>query len=275
VRLVRIGRRAPLGALLAVLAATTAVPARAAGATVLRLSGRSTGYVDVTLTRPTTFDEQHARLGTRGTYVGWWITRLGEPVRSRSHHAGGVRFAADSASGEVYPHYDLGFSEDPLPPGRYRLYLATDGPSLVEVPASGLPRSLSLSPVRPTRSAATLRTVAPLAGGFARGSMREPVTLEVNALAVSAVFVHSDPGLGVEGFGACVAPPGASCDDPGQPGGWWGWTYAPSQDYSVGVIVHYDPGTLPPGRYDGVQGATAGPGVRRVVGTLFHLTTVP
>lgn len=268
--------RGRLAALLAVVAATTAVaPARAATPTVLRLSGRSTGYVDLTLTRPTTFDEYRARLTTSGTYVGWWITRLGEKVTSQSNQAGGVRFAADSEPGDVYPRYDLGFRQGALAPGRYRLYLATDGPSVVEVQASGLPRSLSLVPTRATRSVGEVRTLAPLAGGVARGRLREPTTLDAHALAVSEVVVYSQPGVTVENFGACVTEPGGTCNGPDKPGGWTGWAYAPSDAYGVGTVVLYDPGTLPPGRYDGTQSASAGPNVQRVVGTLFHLTTVP
>lgn len=260
---------------LAVLGGSLGAPATAGASSVLRLSGRGTGYVDVTLSAPTTFDEQRARLTTTGSYVGWWITRVGERATSQGNHAGGVRFALQSPPGSVHPDYDFGFRTKPLDPGRYRLYLATDGQATVTVTATGLPRSVSLTPVRRTTSFGAAQTLAVLPGGVVRGSLRQPATFPAGSLVASSVIAYSDPGVTLESLAACVVRPHGSCDDPGQPGATTGYAMSLFDDFAVQVTAHYPPGTLAAGRYEGVQGILAGPGVTKVVGSLFLLATVP
>lgn len=262
-----------LGTAAAVVAASLLSPAAAAPPTVLRLSGRTTGYVDVTLTRPVTFDELRARLTTRGTYVAWWLVKRGEPVTKMGNHVGGVRFVRQSSS--THADYDFGFRTGALDPGRYRLYLATDGESTVEVPAAGLPRSLNLTPQRRTTSIGLVETLAVLPGGIVSGVMREPVTLPAGSLVASSIVVYSAPGVTIESLGACVVPPGESCNGVGRPGGFSGYAMSLFEDFGVQVTAHYFPGSIPAGPHDGRQGVTAGPGVTEVVGTLFQLTPVP
>lgn len=257
------------------VAGAVLAPADAASPSVLRLTGHTTGYVDLTLAKPTTFDEMKARLTTRGTYVAWWLIKIGEAATSNGNQAGGVRFVQQSPPGSVSPDYDFGFRTTALDPGRYRLYLATDGDSTVEVPATGLVRSLNLAPVRRTTSVGAVRTLAVLPGGVVRGSMREPATLSRNSLAASSLVAYSAPGVTVESLAACVVRPQGSCDEPGQPGAYSGYAMSLFTDFGVQVTAHYPPGTLPAGPHEGVQGLIAGPGVTKVVGSLFQLTTVP
>lgn len=270
-------RRTALAVL--VIAMSTAVPARAEPGHTLRLSGSSTGFVDFTLSAPTTFDEMSSRLRTKGTYVGWWLARLGEPVTERSDHAGAVRFVAQSPRGfltevEQRPNFRFGANDSPLRPGRYRLYLATDGAAVVDVPIRGLRRSLNLSPTRATTSRGIVATIgaAPGPGGVVVGDARETFTFPPNSLAASTTQAVAGPGVTVYHLSACVTSAALRCPPDSAA---TAQTFGPSARFFVQATSRYLPGTLSPGAHDGVQSAAAGPAAAHVVGSLFQLTTVP
>lgn len=258
------------GLLALALLALTFAPANAGSSGVLRLTGRFTGYTDITLTRPTTFDGRSATMAVRGgSYVAWWVTRIGERPGSRSNQDGGLRWVGHDPDRDRRSTPFTSRTE-PLPPGRYRVYLATDGTATVTIPATGLAGTVSLSPRFRTAGGARTSTFT-VTAGLVNGEFRSPLSLPPDALVVSSTLVMADPGATVQSLTACVTAPAAEC---GGPTSATGYTSSLDQGHGVQFTAVYDPGTVRAGPAEAVQRAKAGPGVTSAHGSYFFLVPV-
>lgn len=249
-------------------------PVDAAGSTPrLRVSGRTTAFVDVTLRAGVRFDQINARITVRrGTYAAWWMTRLGETPSASGNQAGATRWVDPQDAAATYPSSVFGFRSEPMAAGRYRVYLATDGEATIDVPAPGLHRSLDLRPSRRTTSAAVSAPLTVAAGGVVADDHRTSLRLAPTALVVSSVETVAQRGVTVEGLTACLARPGEGCTGPTSARG---HTSSLVGDHSARFSSSYLPGQAPAGRVDAVQRAEAGPGVLRATANVFYLVTVP
>lgn len=169
-------RRASL-VLAGTLIATLLIPAGVAASSareVIELRGSRDAFVDVFFAssvritccdiryadNPPRFVQEGFTQETEGAYVGFAIERLPQEKLV----VGGVRI----------PSMDLGSLRLPalaqlarggrLSPGRYRIHLLTDGPSIVRIEARGLESPWVLRPTNPSPVAAQLIQLIPPAG---------------------------------------------------------------------------------------------------------------
>ena len=248
-------------------------PAYADDETIV-LVGRRTAYLDVTFDAPVTVREIGTKIAYKGSYAGWLIHAVGESFdRQGETVAGG--FVIKGLLPSHYPQDPLEFGpvvNPTLDPGRYRLYLLTDGVARVTIPADGLGRTLSLSPKKRTSSYAYAEELDLSLGnaGSARG--RFPVESSSSTLSVSVVAYFSRRGANVTNLDACFTKRGQDCD--GSLGG-TGYTFGLiPDDWGVGWMVSYLPGVLGDGKYDGVQAFDGAGTVYSVRGGVIQVDTV-
>lgn len=126
-------------------------PTRAAteGDGTLVVRGNRTSYVDITLVRPTTEPigargHLHADFSSEGSYALYTLRPLGW----KGPRAGGMMLRG--WRDEAYPAYFSDTSDHaPLPPGTYRLYLITDGPTEFRITLPGYGDTIVAEPYAP------------------------------------------------------------------------------------------------------------------------------
>lgn len=225
----------------------------------LVLRGDRSASVDVTLRRPVrltccrpveqTVDGQASfrvaglSVETEGTYAGFAIER----VRDGRMMRGAVRIPSmDLEEGRI-PTY-VSFGRKPrLRPGRYRIHLLTDGPSVVRVEGAGLTRSLELAPAGPTKVAAELVTLATTTG-LEQAQARVPVEVTKGATVLLAVKTEGDYAQ-AHYLGQCIVQPGAQCSEEEHYDTW----ASPASGGGGGTKLDmFERGAIEPGSYEAV-----------------------
>lgn len=268
-------RRWLIGGLLAGMAGLPAVPARAAGATLI-LIGKRSASVDVTLNADVTLDLQQMVTTGAGRFAGMYAEAISVPVPQRQaadRHGGAVRFRDVHEPGS--PGFLFSFVARPsgiLKAGRYRLYLLADGPTQVRVPITGS-RSLRVSPTRPAvtavASAADILVSAIEARNVQPLVLSGPRTVNMSALLVGEFRAFAGD------IGTCLRRPETECGSAtgsGVDGPFASVGINPVGDYGLAWSVTYQPGTLAPGRYEGVQEALNVAGLKYASGASLSLT---
>lgn len=230
-----------------------ASPAAAARPGSIVLVGDRSAMSEIVLRAPVTVHEIGAKVEFSGTYAGWYIHRAQETFESTPEGTAGGYVVKDFQPSHYPPSpFPLGAEIDPtLEPGRYRLYLFTDGPARITIQADGLGRRIVVRPKRATRSYAAAEEL-PLELGMAGTAQgRFPVEIRDNTMALSMVAHYSKRGATVGNIGACFTDPGTSCTR-GFGGPLVSFAVVP-EDWGFALTVLYYPGVFAPGRYDGVQ----------------------
>lgn len=257
------------------------MPAHAAE-TNLVVSGRRTAYVDVTFDRPVTLRDLHAKITYRGSYAGWLIHKAGKPFSLGDNDVAGSFVMRNLAPPEFRGRREMinGLGDESnrtLEPGRYRLYLITDGVARVSVPAEGLSRTMVFEPKQRTRSfadAEKLPLQVDAAGAAGAGSVEDriPVRSNRDTLSIVMTFLFARRGAMALNQDACFTTPGGDC------GGRYGWQGAAfavvPQQWGIGFMVLYEPGVLEPGKYDGVSSFDGGGTVYDARAAVFQVDLV-
>lgn len=148
-------RRALLGGLLLVAGLAPLRAEAAAPQGVLVVRGSASASVDITVkstfvVHMGVFESAFTapRVTTTGTYAGVWIEPIGEPNDGTGFY---TIPATDTPQGK---RHVMGFDAyaKRFAPGRYRVYLVTDGRTELRIQADGLARGLTLTPRRPVKS---------------------------------------------------------------------------------------------------------------------------
>lgn len=188
---VRVSRRwaTLLAALSLVLSLGT--PSDAAAQSTLTISGTHSGWVEIKLNKPTSFDDRSVTVTGKGRYIGLFldsITRVGDDY-------GWIHFrdtSPYSVKEETGGGVGLGTQDtDPLPAGRYRAYLLTEGPGSISIPVLSGTTTLRLHPthaVRPRyRYVALHQTLAPGVGGPFSASASFPIDFTPHSVAITEI----------------------------------------------------------------------------------------
>lgn len=198
--------RRRLGAVLVLVAALnlySASPAAPATPGRLTLSGDASGYVDVVFTAPTAFDDEKAAIAGHGRYTGLVLDRLDRRASDPYYDFEYVWFrdAHIGTPAETGGALGLGHRGAPLPAGRYRIYLLTEGPGSISFPIlEGASRTLSLRPVHrihPRYRFTTIQQqVSPSQYGLYNGRAHFPVVVGPHDLHwVTIAASYSGPAM--------------------------------------------------------------------------------
>ena len=251
-----------IAALLALALTLAAAPAARAETGVLRLTGSTTAYVDVTLDHGVNVVQWAPR--TTGGYVGFYVARLDVPPTSPEALGYGSlvvnRFAAPSGR---RPEIVLGMRPASYGKGRFRIWLITDGPAVVTLQTGSDLPELRLRPAH--RVPADVR-VAPLAAG-PTVSARTPVTAVRPSVAATALML-TGAAPATSDVDVCVAAPRAACPDrsaPVWPGSSVDPVPVPGPDTRVWTMVQ----RLGKGRYDAVHHAVSRAPLDRAIAASF------
>lgn len=185
---VRVSRRwAALVAALS-LALSLASPSSAASPASLTISGSGSGWVEITLTKPTRFNDHNVTVSGHGRYIGLFLdstTRVGLDY-TWVHFPGTSTYTVNENDGGGL---GVGTNDgDPLPAGRYRAYLLTEGPGSMSIPVQSGTSTLRLHPTHAThpryRSAALRQSLMPSPGGVFSASAAYPVNATPRNVAI-------------------------------------------------------------------------------------------
>lgn len=188
-----------LGAVLAVSATVLAVPASSALAVpqlagTVTLSGSTTGYVPVVVPKEAVLPgglgpeaAAASQVTGGGAFAGFALVQDG--LDGTTVLAGHSKATADAArrDGAFRAQYFAATSTDtPVPAGRYRLYLVTDGePAKVTLKFRGLTGTTSLTPTTRTRAVFNTGPLAPVGPAPAGG-----VYSTGHAVTMTTPFLH-------------------------------------------------------------------------------------
>lgn len=223
------------------------------------LRGDRSASVDVTLRRPVRLtccrpveqmvDGQASlrvagfSVETEGTYAGFAVER----VRDGRMMRGAVRIPSMDLEDGRMPTY-VSFGRDSrLRPGRYRIHLLTDGPSVVRIEAAGLARSMALAPERPTKVAAELVTMA-TTGGPEQAQARVPVDVTKRSTVLLASKTEGDYAQ-AHYLGQCIVEPGGQCSEEEH---YDTWVSPASGGGGGNKLDMFERGTFEPGSYEAV-----------------------
>lgn len=186
-------RRVSLFAFLVMLAGLLSVPSFASTDEGIVVRGGRTAYVDLYVYRAATIDPDALQLSTRGSYVGFYLS----PVPANRDTVGALVMPRVAAGVMT-----LGQSWD-VRPGRYRMFLLTDGPSQVFVPIAGQGlRGYTAN----RRAALSIRKVDfGVPAGSTGVTKSFPVRLRERSLVIAAGLVRSDSLTAVESVHSCVS----------------------------------------------------------------------
>lgn len=184
--------RRTLATLLLALAAVPIVPAGAAPAAHVVLTGSRSASFETTF--PTRFRpdvgiadaDADLAVTTRGTFAGVYFERLGG---TRLGIGAVVVPAMRGITGDTPAAW--GASDTPsftLPAGRYRVHLLTDGASTVRVRVEGLARDVVATPRTPSRVTGTLHRV---------GAARVTIPVTVRPTTTTMLVGSTDADYGV------------------------------------------------------------------------------
>ncbi|HEV2889491.1 MAG TPA: hypothetical protein VGX28_03875 [Frankiaceae bacterium] len=189
------------------LLGATAVPAYADHDRFLTVTGDGSGYVDVTFDTEVTLDTLYTQYRTSGRVSGIYVHKTGasladDVIAIQEHGFGVVR------SGPY----------EPLPAGKYRVYLVADGRATVRVLARGLRHNVAARVTRRTRVPVSAERMDVRADSPVRyrGDTRTP--LRGHGSMVLAAYRTTLPKREVPatwgGVEICVEQPGEQpCDD--------------------------------------------------------------
>lgn len=219
----------PLLAILGVLACAFAVPARAATDEGILLNGSRTAYVDVYVYASTTIASADVSMRTKGSYVGFFFS----PAPADRDTVGALvmpRVGTDQMK--------LGASWD-VRPGKYRVFLLTDGPAEVFVPISGQGFRAYKPDGRVPSSVGRADFDVP--AGTTAVSRDYPLAPRARSLVVAAAMVSSASLTAIDQMSACVTSDGV-CTPP----------LAAATRVPAARASAYGVNLVAPGRYSGV-----------------------
>jgi hypothetical protein len=198
------------GAVILGLAATLALSGTALGAPAtetITISGAAGGYADITLAKKAHFEWRDAQIsGTGGgKYVGFCMQpwRLSDRVHPTPC---GARLNKVDKSFWI----TAGIWSD-LAPGKYRVYLLSDGPATVTFPMQGLGRHLHLKAAGRTPRAKLALTDAAGPANLEVGRWRQHIVFKDNGAHWTGWHFESDTPARVQAVDMCVAPRGGEC----------------------------------------------------------------
>lgn len=267
-------RRPVVFAVLAASVFSTLAPSYAVqGRRTLTVAGHRTAYTDITLAHRTVFDLDHASLLGGGRFIGLYIEALDKPAADRDKpgaRVGIVKIRDYHPVGEAAPTLTLGATTW-LAPGRYRLYLISDGAATIQVPMAGSP-GRRLTPRQSAQATAAVGSnilLNPL-----EASNRQGMQLTSRrSISFSSITIGRFRAFAGQ-IGACLALPGKDCGSATQSGvdnTYTGWFASPLADREFIFTFGYDAGVLPPGTYDAVQQALNATTMQFAVGAAFTL----
>lgn len=249
-------RRVTLAVMVVCAVGATAFPSVAGPSdNVIVLRGPGTAYVDVVFDEPFLLDEEETRMDYDGAYAGWFMHKLGEKVDTgRGNVAGGyvIKKFAYPGQSVTAAMGDFGFKSKSLDPGRYRLYLISEGPAEVTIPIERGADAMRLRALNPTTSDVAVKHFSVGPAGTVLEAVTTPVRIKPSTVGISMVSAYSERGVTAENLSACFIEPGEDCS--GTPGVGPGFVFSPVEDYVVTLAVHYEPGIFAYGDYEGRQG---------------------
>lgn len=261
----RHGRKQIAALAVACLAAVGAPRVEAAGPYHLVLTGSSSGFVDVELGTGNRFDLERADYQGGTAYLGVVFARI---VPDSEDSLLGIVFRqADVQSpppAVELGHVQTGDGGSPLSPGTYRVYLLTDGPATVSIPATGLGRDVTLRVTRPASPRLRVIDVAtPLApgiDGLYQGTGRLGFAMDGHAMTIARLAVVFASGTFTkQGADLCDNEVGGTCHDV-TGGSFQTQILSEGERYAITGYVPRD--LWPPGSYE-------------FVGSCYSLSPVP
>ena len=192
-------RRTSLLAMLLCALSFLAVPSNAAGDEGILVRGSRTSWVDVYVYSTATIAPADIEFVRKGSYAGFFLS----PAPADRPTVGALVMPAVGATGKTQSEVmKLGESWD-VAPGKYRLFLLTDGYAEVFVPIAGQ----GFRGWAPTRSApVSVRRVGFDVPAGSPGEQRNlPVDLRSRSLVVAAGLASSTSLTAVDQVAACVS----------------------------------------------------------------------
>lgn len=235
-------RRTSLFAMLLCALSLLATPSSAAGDEGILVRGSRTSWVDVYVYTNATIAPADIEFTRGGSYAGFFLS----PAPADRPTVGALVMPRVGATGATQNDVmKLGASWE-VHPGRYRLFLITDGPAEVFVPIPGQ----GFRGHAPTRAApiATHRADFDVPAGSPGSTRTLPITLGARSLVVAAGVASSTSLTAVDQMAACVSSD-AGCS-----------SYSLSVRAPFARAWTYGAALTAPGHYNGVLD------VRRVAG---------
>lgn len=191
-------RRVSLFASLLCALSLLAVPSSAAGNEGILVRGTRTSWIDVYVYATATIAPADIEFTRKGSFAGFFLS----PAPANRPTVGALVMPRVGATGETSNHVmKLGESWD-VAPGKYRLFLVTDGWAEVFVPITGQ----GFRGYAPTRAApiAVHRTDFDVPAGSPGDVRQYPVSLRDRSLVVAAGVASSTSLTAVDQVTACV-----------------------------------------------------------------------
>jgi hypothetical protein len=232
-----------LGVVIGLATPSTAAPNDAPDGSIT-ISGQTGGYADIVLTRKTHFTIADGVVIKGGNkYAGYCMQPWRLADRARAIPCGVVI----NAVRKDWPQISGGMVTDLLP-GKYRVYLLTDGPATVTLPMHNLGRHLRLQAGGRNPRATLTFTDATGPAGLEAGRWRQRPNIRDNAAIWVGWYFVGRIGVRAETFDLCVAPADGECvfwvdssvtgpgfdvfSAPGVDGGWVAASLAFGPDYN-------------------------------------------
>lgn len=183
---------------------TPPIEASKPAGTFLVIRGDSAASSSLKLPADVIFDLDKMEIQTKGSYVVW---QLVYKVRAKGHTfqfpaAGALHVPAFERADSRFGPISLGSKVKYA--GDYRLYLVTDGPTTIRVPAEGLKRTTRIRPSTPVRSKGSLFHLAESSHPVA-GTSEMPVRLTDTTFTIMS-FVSVDENLVAAAVQGCMVP---------------------------------------------------------------------